>query len=56
MNWIEHMEAAARHFNREAKEHGNRQDEDLRNAANKDANSINQLIEDIENGKTQEVK
>lgn len=56
MNWIEHMEAAARSFNEEAEKHKQNNDIELALAANKDAAAIQQLIIDIENGKTQEVK
>lgn len=53
MNWIEHLEAAANSFHSEAKDHLGRGSEALAKAATKDAKAIEKLIEDIENGVTQ---
>ena len=54
MNWIEHMEAAASQFHEESEMFFNLEKFDLAIAAGKDAKAIEQLIEDIENGRTQE--
>ena len=56
MDWIEHMQAAAENFYKESEKHTVTGDFDLAEAATKDAKAIEQLIEDIENGKTQEKK
>lgn len=53
MNWIEHLEAAIADFRREAEKHRRHNHEDLAIAAEKDAKAIEQLIQDIENGVTQ---
>lgn len=56
MNWIEHLQAAANNFYEESESHFKNNEPDLAQAATKDAKAIEQLIVDIENGKTQEVK
>ena len=56
MNWVEHMQTAAENFYKESKKHIVNGNFDLAKAATKDAKAIEQLIVDIENGKTQEKK
>ena len=56
MNWVEHLEAAKNCFRKEAKEYRKEGNNDLANAADKDASAIEKVIQDIEDGKTQKVK
>lgn len=54
MNWIEHLECARNCFLKEAENFRKQNNDDLANAAEKDASAIDKVIDDIENGKTQQ--